>query len=160
MPDRRSFRWVDELLDIQVAPGAQANRTLLSNTTVEERVGWTLTRMVFCYSLKAINSGIVDGHQKVDMGIGITSQEAFAAGALPDPEVPSDYPFGGWLYRCRHMVDDNVANGVPAQVFERDLRAQRKLGRGEAYIILVNQTDIGAGFSIVLLGSIRSLYRV
>jgi len=158
MTSRRQTRWVDRNLDMQVASGAQTVLDLVSNIDEDERAGWTLTRLIFCYDLSPIIQGVALGAQVVDIGIGIFSLEAVAAGALPDPATETDYPVTPWLYRCRHRVLDDTVEGHPPQSFYRDLKAQRRVRRSQPSIIVDNTADSGTPFSVVLIGICRSLY--
>ena len=46
----------------------------------------------------------VAGLTRVDLGIGVISQEAFDAPTVPDPNVDGDVPQAGWLYRSSLII--------------------------------------------------------
>ena len=162
MPNARStrgFTWVDTLLDQQVASGAKNTVSLMADIDTQDRRSWTLTRTIFCYDLSPIIQGVALGAQKVALGIGIASQEAFNASVLADPDQATDFPVRGWVYRCLHRVLDDAAEGHPPQAFYRDLKGQRKIDTGELFLTIDNAADSGTTFSIVVVGIARCLFR-
>ena len=97
----------------------------------------------------------------VDFAIGVTSQEAFIAETLPDPNAVGDYPQSGWLYAaCKPIsLSLTAANQLWVQYahFEKDLRAMRKVDRG---VLFGYWDNIGIGGSVQairLYGRVRSL---
>ena len=98
----------------------------------------------------------------MSVGIGIASQEAFAAAALADPQTDTDFPTRGWVWRARYRVWGFAAD-QPA-VFTRrvdlDLRSQRKLENGEAFINGFNLNQEGVSNTVVVTGLIRQLWLV
>ena len=98
----------------------------------------------------------------VHVGVAVASAEAFAAGAVPDPETSADYPREGWLYLASAPVGQALPAGGQGvwrydAKFKADIRAARKVDRGVLYMILnlVNITNIP---SAVVAGRVRSLF--
>ena len=92
------------------------------------------------------------------MGIGIASQEAFAAGSLPDPNASNDQPSRGWIYRNRMVVAQNGVGGPVVHQISRDIRSARKLDDGECYIVVDNDVDLGLAFNVQVVGLVRQLW--
>jgi len=98
------------------------------------------------------------GTQRVDIGIGITSQEAFAAGVVPDPNTDGDQPSRGWIYRTRVVPSQNSAGAPVVLTLAADIRAARKLDDGECYLVVNNSTTTGTSFTVRQSGIIRQLW--
>ena len=156
----RRTLWQDEFIDLQVANNGQEAASLVSVTTAVERAGWTLIRMILCVDFGILIPNVNDSVTKVSVGIGIESQEAFAAGTHPDPKTTGDYPVGGWLWHCQYRVADATIAHMPPIHVDKDLRAARMLKNGELFIVVDNVLDIGASQSIVLSGLVRCLFKV
>ena len=156
---RRGTDWIDQLVNFTLASGTGSPITLLPGRTPEEMQGYTLIRTIMCYQIMPEAAGAVIGEQVVDIAIGTASQEAFAAGVVPDPSVEADEPQRGWVYRCRHHVRDSTGFSIQYPTFERDLRAMRKIDNGELYLVTDNFALVGTAFSIRFLGIIRSLFK-
>ena len=157
----RHMFWVDSLLSNQVANNTNALVSLMTGiSSSESRMGMTLIRLIFCFDFGHLIHDSGEGSQIVDFGIGIASQEAFAAGVVADPEVSTEFPTGGWLFRCRLRTYGFAADqpSVYSRTIERDLRAKRKLNNGELFFSVDNSADQGTGGSIQALGIVRALF--
>jgi len=101
--------------------------------------------------------------QAIDIGIGVSSREAFTIGvtALPDPNNSSDYPPRGWLYVARRMVSQHAATGVGWSVhvgsFDFDLGAMRKIDKGVLFMVAKNTNIDGIATNVRMLGRVRVL---
>ena len=159
---RRRRRWADKLFNLTVGAGAQVEIDLSTEFTANETAGLTVVRMIMCYTLRPSNPGAVSGNQHLDIGVGMFEAEAFAAGVLPDVDAEADYPRGGWLYRCRHNVQDELdATGVVTYYeHNKDIRSQRKLGGPDTALGIIFDSSTGEGttFSIQVVGIVRSLF--
>ena len=108
------------------------------------------------------NSTIVDSYSRVDVGIGVTSIEAFAVlgTAMPNPSnTPAEYPPRGWLYIHTLPVSQQaesvgVINNVARFVF--DVKAMRKIDKGILFLT-VEQNNIIVGGSMRMVGRVRAL---
>ena len=158
MPVRDTL-WVDTLLATTLAPGVGTlGISLMTGQSVIGQRNWTLLRTIFDIQLYSITVAGAWGVVNVDLGFGVTSQEAFAADVLPDPNVNGDLPTRGWIYRTRCVV---AQNGVGSQIIypcKDDMRAKRKLYNGEAYVALVNTARAGTSFTVVIDGIVRQLW--
>ena len=159
---RRARRWTDKLFDANMSVGTTMKVDLSVEFTANETAGLTLVRTIMCYTLRPNNPGAVSGHQTVDIGIGVFEAEAFAADVLPDVDSEADYPRGGWLYRCRHDVQDELtATGVvPRLEVNKDIRAQRRMGGPDIALGFLGENSNGEGtsFSCRLVGIVRTLW--
>ena len=161
---RRLTAWDDFRMNNSTADGAFATFALMNNIADPEKRGCTLIRMILDFVLFPATPGAVSGRQLYSMGIGVVSDDAFSAGAtgLPNPEVDSDYPVGGWLWRKTVAVfDETLATGhVPPVQIQADLRAMRKLDRSTLAFMLFNGTGEGTPFAVQRIGQIRCLYKL
>ncbi len=157
----RHMFWIDNLENIPVASGAKAEVSLLGTLPESEgRSGMTLMRLILCWDLSYTIHDSGEGQQLVDVGIGIASIEAFGAGVLSDPEIETEHPQSGWLFRCRVPIFGFAADqpAVYVRTIERDLRARRKLNNGVAFLSVSNMAESGAASAISLRGITRTLW--
>jgi len=157
---RRETTWVDTELDVAIAATAGQTQSLMGTMDVDERRGMTVTRILACIYLLPSSVGVADGVMKLSLGIGSASQEAFTAGAIPDPEAAADFPQRGWLYRCTHAVVDHTIPGYPMPAIFLDLHAQRKVDTGEIYLRMRNELQQGSSFSVDVVGTLRMLVKL
>ena len=161
---RRGTAWDDQLPNFSVADGAFGSFLLMSDVADPEKRGCTLVRMILDFDIFPATPGAVSGRQNFALGIGVVSDDAFTAGAsgMPNPEVGSDYPVTGWLWRKRVAVfDETLASGVVTPVHvDRDLRAMRKLDRSSLVLMTFNGTAEGSPFAVTVMGTIRTLYKL
>ena len=159
---RRKTAWKDSLFNKIVASGAAGSASsLLGDWINVDTRGNTLVRMIMCYSVTPEVPHAVTGLQTLDMGIATTSQEAFAAGVVPDANAASDEPLGPWVFRCRHLVANHSALSIYAfSEINRDLRAMRMIGNGELYLTLSNSIISGVAFDVRWHGIIRCLFKL
>jgi len=109
--------------------------------------------------------GQLTGAMQVDIGIGVAANVAFALGTTgtPDLTVSSELPARGWLYRQRMLVMKDHATGTVNEqtyvdVLSFDLKASRKLDRGNLYVKFETNNSTGAStFDVRLTGIIRAL---
>ncbi len=110
-------------------------------------------------------SGQVDGSMKVDIGIGVATQEAFTAGgaSLPNPSIETQQPARGWLYKQHMITTKEHASGVENELtfidtLMFDVRAARKVDRGILFLATESNNATGAtSFDGRLTGTIRVL---
>ena len=157
---RRGSTWIDTVLDTDIVTGGEDLVDLMAGMDTDERRGMTVTRMLLCLYVIANPHGAVDGVQVVDLGIGVASTEAFAAGVVSNPNVNTEFPIRGWLYRCRHVVIDDSTPGYPSPVIKEDLHAMRKIDTGTAFLVIVNTPNQGTTFTVSVIGTIRMLVKL
>ena len=154
----RRTTWQDRLVDTTVSSGGQAAPTLMTDISRDEGAGRTLTRMIGELSLSSATIAGAWGKQMMDIGIGLFDRDAAAAVAMSDPNVSSEQPPTGWVFRTRCVV---AQNGTGAQVLYMcrfDLGAQRKIGAGVLHMIMNNTASTGTNFSVEVQGIVRLLF--
>ena len=155
----RRTTWVDTLLDVDISGGAASLSTLLGGLTQIQTRGMTIVRTLVHIEFRKTAGTGVAGVMAVDVGIGVASADAFAAGvaSVPDVTDPAAEPPRGWIYRSRvSMVDDSTQ--YPAdRVMDADIRGKRRLDAGTLYLVVEGNTVFGSGFVINVGGIIRTL---
>ena len=103
-----------------------------------------------------------EGSQLASLGTGVMSQEAFAGGAFPDPQVATDFPTRGWVWRAQYRVYGFAADqpAVFTRRIDLDIRAQRKLENGESFLVMNNGTEEGVAVTLLFIGLVRQLWLV
>ena len=161
---RRGTAWDDTLPNVSVADGAFGSLLLIDNTADPEKRGCTLVRLILDFDIFPATPGAVSGRQNFAMGIAVVSDDAFTSGAsgMPNPEVNTDYPVAGWLWRKRVAIfDETLATGpVPLTHVREDLRSMRKLDRSSVALLMFNGTGEGTAFNVTIMGTIRALYKL
>ena len=154
--------WVDTRVSDNVAISGQFITSLMTGVSATETrfTGMTLLRTIIGMSVGAFTHDSGEGSAGVDIGIGVTSQEAFAANQLPDPETETDFPTRGWIWRSAYRTFAFAADqpAVYEHRIDLDLRSRRKLENGECYLIASNLTIEGVGHVVRLTGYIRQLW--
>ena len=112
-----------------------------------------------------VTTTVGDSLSTVDVGIGVSSVEAFAvasAAGLPDITDVTNFPPRGWLYAATKPVSQilDAAGGVSIvdvkAEFDFDLRAMRKIDKGVLFL-LMEQNNITVGGAMQVTGRIRTL---
>ena len=155
---RRASDWIDTLYSDTTATGAQTLTSLMTGVAPVNVRRQTLVRTLISVYLQSATVAGVWGTQIVDLGIGITSQEAFAASVVADPNSANDQPSRGWIYRNRVVVSQNGAGAPVTVLLQADIRASRKLDDGECFIVVNNTALLGTTFSVAISGIIRQLW--
>ncbi len=103
----------------------------------------------------------LDSVQRVDLGIGVASEEAFLAGVVPDPDFSSEYPARGWLWVTTAVMVHNNASGTVEDWFYPeilfDVGANRVVDKGRLFLAISNNLSDGSARSVRVTGRIRSL---
>ena len=98
-------------------------------------------------------------NQIIDVGIGVASEAAFVAGAVPQPDQTDEYPARGWLYVATKVLFrgnlDTVGEVYPT--WEFDIRSMRKIDKGRLYLAAGNGLGDGTPSVIRFIGRIRAL---
>ena len=156
--------WIDTLVNNDVTIATPDSKSLMTGiAAINTRVAqMTLLRTLIGLDIGRTVHDSGEGSERVAIGIGIASQEAFAADTLPDPEVETDFPTRGWVWRAHYRVF-GFATDQPT-IFTRridlDLRSMRKLENGEAFINFSLTALEGTNAPVRLLGLIRQLWLV
>jgi len=157
--------WIDTGIGMTVTSGGGKNRvSLMTGVSVTQSRfdRMTLLRTILGFDIAYSVHDAGEGSQVVSVGVGIASQEAFAGTALSDPETDTDFPTRGWIWRARYRIFGFAAD-QPA-IFTRrvdlDLRSQRKLENGEAFLNATNTDEEGVAGTIKMSGLVRQLWLV
>ena len=161
---RKPTIWVDTLHQVDIASGAKLEISLSAEqgVTSQRFDRATLIRLILCHDYSYTVHDAGEGSQTIDIGVGVVSQEALAAGVLPDPETAGDHPQRGWVYRCKHKLHGFAADqpGIDVRTVYRDLRAQRRMDNGALLLSIRNFPINGAASSINVTGITRCLFRL
>ena len=161
MPTGRGRAWADTRFAFaSFVAGAPFLVDLLTNAPEVD----TLTAVRIVGEITAFYDATivpVDSESIVDLGIGVTSKEAFAIGAtaVPSPTVATQYPPRGWLYVATLPVWTTVGTtGLIHQAasFSFDIRSMRKIDKGILYL-LMEQNNITVGGAMSLTMRVRVL---
>ena len=160
---KRPLAWGDTLFTgTQVTVAAQISPVnLLTQLTPSDRI--TVMRLVINLQLIPSNTAANGvGVQAVDLAIGVAAEEAFTAGAIPDPNNSGDVPARGWLWRDRRGVAFQNSSGVVEDWFyptiNVDIRTMRKVDRGILYLTAFNSSVQGATpYDVDIIGIVRAL---
>jgi len=157
----RGRAWGDTLFGELITSGNQFVSGLLSEMTPSDTI--TVVRLVGHLVISPSSLiAVADGTQALDVGIGVSAEEAFNAAVLPDPNVAGDIPARGWLWRDRILMGNARVAGLGENVVEYghvrfDIRAMRKVDRGILYVSMFNSPIAGTPQSITVVGIIRAL---
>ena len=157
---RRATVWADTLFSLTVMNGAQQVSSLHLGV-LTTNMDLTVVRTLIHLNISSDNPGFASGLQRVSLGIGVVSEEAFLAGVVPDPNVNTDFPSRGWVWRDQQVVlDELLATGVvPLRDIKEDIASQRKLDKGELVLIVNNDALHGSPFDIIVTGIVRILFK-
>ncbi len=156
--------WIDTFLTQATASASQSAQDLAAQFTSEATrlAQMTLMRMIVRLDIAYTVHDSGEGSQRVGIGFGIESQEAFAAGVHPDPLTTGDFPARGWTYRGVWRVFGFAADQPAVDVarVDFDIRARRKLENGVSFVVIDNQAVEGVASAITVLGIVRQLWLV
>jgi len=157
----RPTDWIDTLVVLSAAAmGGQANQSLMTGVAPVNMRGMTLIRTIISLGMVSTTTAGAWAAQSINMGIGVASQEAFAAGVLPDPDSATDKPPRGWVWRAHKVVTQNGVGSQVAWEVTADVRGARKIENGELYLIITNTNQEGTSFNVNMTGLIRTLYKL
>jgi len=155
----RAMVWDDSVLGSTIATGAEVI-VPLSTTVQGESRGQTVIRSMYDLSASSVSIAGAYGVQSLDIGIGITSLEAFTAGIVPDPGVQTEKPARGWLWKANLTVSQNgISTPVVANI-RADVRGMREIQNGVVYLVVANKPIRGTTFTIDLSGLVRLLIKL
>ena len=122
--------------------------------------GTTIIRTLLMLDLSSTSVAGAWGQQNIDLAIGITTREAFAAGVLPDPDTNVDKPVRGWMWRYNKTISQNGVGGQVIFPIFADIRGARKIENGKVFLIATNNPVVGTAFTIDVRGLIRMLVKL
>ena len=160
----RNRSWADSrFLAATLAINAEVHTNLLANAPTVDTL--TAVRIVGDLIVEFDpTSTHSDQLNLVEVGIGVTSTEAFAAGSASLPSVASEteYPPRGWLYldgtTCMNTIDaTNQAIQMRPARFQFDVRAMRKIDKGILFMSIASRLGKGGGVTTLISGRVRVL---
>ncbi len=160
---RRGRVWVDTHIDDNLAAAGTSLVNLLAAADIDLQ---TKTVIRCLGRLRAIPSVVANASvsaQRISLGIGVISREAFAIGGagVPSPGDLGEFPTGGWLYKEHAILVNQQDSGtVEAWEFPEfmwDIRAARKVDRGILYLRAQNNDLIAGTTAVKLAGLVRCL---
>ena len=158
---KRSTVWTNTHIDELVVANGEAIPSLMGDYTTRETQGWTLTRLISYMWVQQGVVGTVVGSMRLDFGVGVVSQDAFTASAVPDPSTPQEEPPRGWVYKDALFVSDHSTDGLitpSSREVRADIRAARKVEGGELVMVINNTVFGGATFTVQVAGLVRCLF--
>ncbi len=158
---RRRRTWADRTIDLLITSGGQTIPIDLLADLPETDVK-TVTRIIGRLTIVSADPDTaVTCTQRVDIGIGVASKEAFTAGIVPDPKVQADYPTQGWLWIDSPTIVRQNGSGTVEMflipVVTLDVGAQRKVDKGVLYMVADNTAILAGTESVRMVGRLRSL---
>jgi len=154
----RARAWSDTRIVEDLAANGFLKKNLLAGLSISQ--SHTVVRIV-------LDVWMIPGHAEetefvnaCDLGIGVTSAEAFTAETLPDPNAVADYPLSGWMYIATQPVKvSRPTEGIIhlGAHFKADIRAQRKIDRGVLFAYFDNIAQTGTAQPVTITGRIRAL---
>ena len=112
---------------------------VISEADTDDYGKMTITRMIGSFGL--INGG--GNTNRIHVGIAVVPGNTTASTA-PDPRTDYSYP---WLYKkVFHLLASESVNSIDS-VLNFDIRSQRKIGRQEKLVIVIDDDDGGYGWS-------------
>ena len=156
----RTPYWADNLINqVQGASGGSDTEDLFPALSRDERRGITVVRMLIDLAVTPETLSGVVASQISFMGIGVASFEAFGVDAVPDPDVETDRPARGWLWRTSLVVLDDPDTIVQPMRVQADVRSKRRVDDGVLFLRMINTDRTGiTPFSIQVTGIVRVLY--
>ena len=143
-----------------ISPGTLPPLDILFDAPLGDTI--TVTRLIGRIAVLPQNpTDNVASIQRVDMGIGVTSEEAFGVAAISSIADNTQYPIRGWLWADTYAMMVGFRNStsdmhvLPEVRF--DIRAQRKVDKGNLYFTAANNLAAGTALTIRLVGRIRAL---
>ena len=156
--------WIDTGINNDVTIATPDSASLMTGiAAINQRVSqMTLLRTIIGLNMGRTVHDSGEGSEQVSIGIGIASQEAFAADTLSDPQTDTDFPIRGWIWRARYRVFGFAADqpAVFTQRIDLDLRSMRKLENGEAFINFALTAIDGTNSTVRINGLVRQLWMV
>ncbi len=159
MANRRRTSWEDSVLANTIVVGTQTLLSIDGTPSVDTGQGRTLTRVIGDLVFVSTTVAGAWGVNRMGIGIGGCSREAFTAGVVPDPLSETEEPPRGWIYRHVAVMSQNgIGTPVVSGRVQFDIRAQRRLDSGRHFLAFDNEAQFGTTASYRVIGLVRALY--
>ena len=152
----RSTFWIDNLINLGIVSGGLNSVSLMAGTPPIDARRATIVRIVIDLGIFSETVAGAFGVNLIDIGMGVTSQEAFAVNVFADPNA-DERPTRGWMYHTRRVVYQNGVGTPIVQSWKEDLRTGRKLYDGEPFLTAHNTAQLGTTASYRISGIVRLL---
>jgi len=156
--------WIDTNFDDNITTSVAVLKSLMTGVSAAQTRfdQMTLLRTIIGFNVGRLTHDSGEGSEIVSVGIGLASQEAFAAGSVSDPETPTDFPIRGWVWRGRYRIFGFAADDptIFTQRIDLDLRAKRRLENGETFLNATLANIEGTNSTARLDGIVRQLWLV
>ena len=159
---KRGTSWYDTNVNVQAASGSASTALALLPADVLARdiPGLTIVRTLVDLSIHPAVPFSSFGGQRLIIGAGIVTADAFLAGALPDLNAPSEEPIRGWMFKNNRFSFQSENSFQFGDLF-LDIHSQRKLDLDtEVYFQVFNEALTGASFAAEVSGLIRLLVKL
>ncbi len=156
----RQTDWVDTRIGLTIANNAQDTARVDGGSTQVVLRGTTIIRTIVSLYIVSTTVAGAWGIQELDLAIGISEREAFNAGVFPDPNVGTDKPARGWIYRTALGVSQETGGGGVVFPVRADIRGARKIESGIVYLIVTNGQLLGTSFTVQVRGIVRMLMKL
>ena len=153
----RRTSWQDRIISTTVVSGGVLNNDMLIDISRDEGRGATIGRLIADITIFSTTVAGAWGLQIVDIGFGMIERDALAASAVPDPNVSSDQPSRGWMFRTRCVAFQNGVGTVIGVKCMFDIRSQRRIDASTLGMLVVNTAGLGTNFTIGMEGIVRVL---
>ncbi len=154
--------WADTIINVDTTSAGQDVIPLDGGIgELDSRLaGFTLLRTIIRVDLAYVVHDSGEGSQTVFYGIGVGSQEAVSALTVPDPEIATEFPPKGWVWRAGYRVFGFAADQpvIDRRPIDLDLKSRRVLDNGRAYMVISNLTNEGTAGAVRSNGMIRMLW--
>ena len=158
-PARRTA-WDDQWITETIGSGSFATNLLAENVADPEKRGCTLVRLIVDMFFTPTTPLQTSSVQWLQFGIGLTSDDAYAASATPEPQDETDFPVLGWLLRSHAVIVSETSPSAYPVHRSYDLRVARKMERSSVFITIANTAIEGTATSIRHNGLFRVLYKL
>ena len=134
----RTKEWFDVFVGLTTTSGTQVGQNLTAGIAVDELKGMTVIRTI---GRLILQPGTLNVRPVLSMGTLMMNDDAFSAGAFPDPADADEEP--GWLWRESRVVQIATLDTSPNQVLQWDSRASRKFrGEDDNLVLVVEQSAV------------------
>jgi len=160
---KRGTSWYDTNIQVQIAAGGATSNPIAllpADVLVRDVPGLTVTRTLVNLSIHPVVPVSVFGGQQVRIGMGIVTQDAFLAGALPELGAVSEEPVRGWMFK-NESFSFQSENSFQFDSLDLDIKAQRILDLDTEVFLVIQNVDLtGTAFSVEVTGLIRMLVKL
>ncbi len=156
----RSTKWEDQILEATVASAAITLINLMADLNESERPGLTLIRLIYRINFYPVSPFDTSTIQGLHMGVGLVQNDAFAAGAVPDPGEDQEAPSRGWVVRDQGLTVSEAGDTPTIGEMKGDIRAMRKFYQDSTIMLaLRSDVEVGTAQTLNVFGLVRMLFK-